>query len=229
MVKATRGNSEFTPFFESFLILSLVNNQIKWAIYPPDVSGKPTDFDGRRDIQGMDVDLKMTICFHVLLLVSTFMEEYKRLEKRAVDTKDNKLQIALETLEPAVSRIREWDKGIGRVRNFFLAHPYRDGSKRFLSMKEIFADPSVPTSFGQMLTLGKYANLVVQGLATLYPSEAKQCWDWQESEDFKSEPRGITNFAEANEELRKTNKEMVDRIRAKGLRIGNPRTGEWLK
>jgi hypothetical protein len=205
-----------------------MNNQIRWAIYPPDALGNPTDFDGRRDFAGMDDDLKMTICFHALLLVSTFMEEYKRLEKIATATKDERLRITLETLEPAISRIREWDKGLSRVRNLLLAHPLRDGSKRFVRMKEIFADPSVPTSFAQMLTLGKYANLVVQGLATLYPSEAKQCWDWQESEDFKSEPRGITNFAEANEELKKTNKEIVDRIRAKGLRMGNPKTGKWL-
>jgi hypothetical protein len=177
----------------------------------------------------MDTDLKMTICFHVLLLVSTFMEEYKRLEKIAVNSTDNKLQSVLDALNPAIKRIRDWDKGINKVRNLVLAHPLRDGSRRFVRMKQIFEDPLVPTSFVQMLTLGKYANLVVQGLATLYPSEAKQCWDWQEAEDFKSESRGFTNFAEANSELKKVNKEIVDMIRLKGLRIGNPKTGEWLR
>lgn len=228
MVKATAGNSGFTPFFESFVILCQMNNQIRWAIYPPSSLGKPTDFEGRRDFKGMDDDFKMTICFHVLSLVSTFMEEFVRLEKLAIDTTDERLQAALETLEPATNRIREWDKGLKIIRNQFLSHPLRDGSRRYVTPKEIMTDKSIPTNFVHMLTLGKFANLIVQGLATLYPSEAKQCWEWQESQDFKSEPRDISNFAEAEVELKKTNKEIVDRIRAKRLRIGDPKTGEWL-
>lgn len=225
MIKATAGEPKFTPFFESFLILSLMNNQIRWVIYPPEASGNPTDFDGHREFLDMDDDLKQTLCLHALLLVSSFMEEYKRLEKLA--KKDDYLLTVLEVLEPATNRIKEWSVGLQKVRNHYLAHPLRDGSKRFITKKELFADPSVPTSYAQMLTLGKYANLVVQGLATLYPAEAKQCWGWQESQDFKSEPRGITNFTEANRELKRVNDEMVAKIRTKGLRIGNPKTGEW--
>jgi len=57
MTKSTKCDSRFTPFFESFLVLSLVNNQIRWAIYPPDALGNPTDFDGSRDFARMGLIL----------------------------------------------------------------------------------------------------------------------------------------------------------------------------
>ena len=104
MSKGTAGNSGFTPFVESFSILCQITNQIRWAIYTPgEILDKHTDFKGSRDLLSMDDDLKKTICLHVMLLVSTFMEEFKRLEKLAIVTKDERLQAALETLEPATN------------------------------------------------------------------------------------------------------------------------------
>jgi hypothetical protein len=228
MDKIDSGNLRLTPFVESFLILCQMNNQIHWALYPPESVGNATDFVGRRDFKNMDDDLKMTICFHVLILVSSFMEEYARLEKLAKTTNDKRLQISLETLEPALHRIKEWDKGLSKVRNFVLAHPFRDGSKKYVTRKVIFADPLVPTNFAQMLAFGKYANLVVQGIAILYPVEAKQCWDWQELEDFKSEPRGIASIGAVEDELKIVNDEIIAKIKVKKLRMGNPVTGEWI-
>ena len=90
-MKETNGTVLLTPLQESLLILAGLNKQLKWAlntIVPKD--------------RIKDENLKFTVSNHIYILLCSFLEEWKFLEKLG---RDENLQTILKIASPAVNRM----------------------------------------------------------------------------------------------------------------------------
>ena len=141
---------ELSSLQQSIRIIMDIGSQIQWAI-----NGLLEDKS-----RFSDERLQKTVCFHTLLLVWEFNEEWKIIENMSKD--DERLRMTLSVISPAFRQIRKWGKGLDRIRNQFIAHSrHRDKQGNFVPIKEIWEDPKVPTAFAEMVFLGSLAELAM--------------------------------------------------------------------
>ena len=119
----------FSPLEESLLILYGLNSQLKAALQP---------LVPEKNIR--NEDLKFTVCDHIQILLSSFLNEWKTFEGLG---QDQKIRNTLKITSPALYRLRIW-KGLTKVRSKLLAHGHRDKSGAPAWAWDVFDDHDCP-------------------------------------------------------------------------------------
>ncbi len=191
-MEENKPGQDLTLFQQSMRIVMDIVAQIQWA------------YDGiMKEHRIDDEGLKKTICFHIVLLVWEFNNEWRKIESFP-KSKNDELVKALRIISPAIHRIRIWGDGLDLVRNQFLGHPsHRDNKGKFIPIRAIFENPKVPTSFGEMLLLGKLAEIAMTWLCRLNPEDYKVCTRWLESQGKVEISKGVRTTDEIRVEISK--------------------------
>jgi hypothetical protein len=100
-----------------------------------------------------DDDLKFTATNHLMILVSSFLDEWKRLEGLGFDPDVRK---TLDTAKPAVNRIRQW-RGISRLRSSMLAHGFRQKDGSLTQIAELLQPGRAPVRYAEQVLLAECA------------------------------------------------------------------------
>lgn len=192
--------ANLTSLQESILILASITAQIEWAI---------SSF--KKKEQFMDDDLKRTVCNHIQILICSYLEEWKRLERLGDDEEVRK---TLYCAEPAISRLKRWT-GLHKVRSQFLVHPQRDrrGRGKFISNFEIYSRYNVPTAYAETIALGTYA---IQASYVLLNKRHRRDYELTKHllrpEEFPA--RGFRTLGEVEAESRRVAEEITQRLRS---------------
>ena len=131
---------------DSLLVLAALKNQLESALRTV-----------KRYIH--DDDLKFTVANHILIVVSSFLEEWQRFESLGSDPT---VRRTLDIAKPAIERIRRW-KGITRLRSSALAHGFRQRDKTLTQLGPLFQAQRAPSAYAEQLLLGE---LAVYAIAT---------------------------------------------------------------
>ncbi|MFC7300795.1 hypothetical protein [Cognatiluteimonas weifangensis] len=146
-----------------------------------------------------DQEAKTCLANYPLILVSSFLQEWQRLERLGSSLEIRRTLIAAE---PATRRIRDW-RGISRARSSMLAHGFRGKDGRLVNPTTLFGPGQVPTTFAGQLLLGE---LAVYAIATAI-SHHKAAGDNALSSlstvwpDEELESCGIDTMAEFEQEI----------------------------
>lgn len=125
---------------EVLLVLAALKNQLEPALRAV-----------KRHLE--DDDLKFSLTNHLLILVSSFLEEWQRLEGLG---RDPSVQKTVQSAKPAVKRIRQW-KGITRLRSSALAHGFRQKDGSLTVMKSLFENNRAPSAYAESILVGECA------------------------------------------------------------------------
>ena len=190
---------KLTSLQESLFLLIWLQKQIRLMLIP---LGK----------KGNDVDnaLKFPIINHVLILICSFLEEWKRLEQLG---SVKKIQIVLEIASPYLGRIRKW-RGLQKVRSSLLAHPHRDKKRKIAFPWKVFSKYECPTEYAEIILLGKCAIRAVKIAYARHHDEYIQAVEEIQRDKEDIERKGIRTEEEVNTELNKLVAEEV-KIREK--------------
>ena len=133
---------ELTPIQESILCLTSIRKLLEKALKIQITEDRITD-----------EDLKFIVYNYILILISSFIDEWERVEGMG-----NNLQIreTLKDASPAIDQIRKW-KGLKKIRNQLLAHSYRDNNGDFIPAWESFSKYSAPTNYAEAFLSGNCA------------------------------------------------------------------------
>ena len=155
-----------TPIEESLLILTAVRNAIEKAVLVfYDVGGN--NLASRTDRFDDDA-LKFTMQNHLQILISSFLEEWRRFSSLGGDNLE--VRETGRQVKPAMDRFRGW-KDLQSVRSKLLAHPYRDKSGKILFPWDVLRDHQAPTTLAETLLLGFCAIMVVDRVRARHASE----------------------------------------------------------
>lgn len=128
------------PLQETLLVLTALKDQLEPAL---------TATKRHRH----DDEVKFTICNHILILVSSFLEEWQRFERLGQDASVRK---TIDSARPAAARIREW-QGISRLRSSALVHGFRQRDGALTKLEPLFKPGRAPTTYAEQLLLGELA------------------------------------------------------------------------
>lgn len=97
-------------------------------------------------------DLRFTVANHLLTLVSSFLDEWRRF-KALNDASASK---TILTAAPAVERIQQWT-GIYELRSSALAHGFRKKDRSLVHMSDLFGQKVAPTTYAEQILLAECA------------------------------------------------------------------------
>lgn len=187
-----------SPLQESILALVGIDNQILYALKSIQAEG------GIKD-----EDLKFTVCNHILILLCSFLEEWRRLERLGAN---NEIRKTLYIASPAVTRVRRW-KGLKGVRSQLLAHSHRTSDGKLVAAWEAFNRFSAPTAYAEIIVLGSCARKATYVVLMRHAEDYKLALTLVESERRKIETKGVRKVDEINAELEKVNQQIAQRLR----------------
>lgn len=156
-----------------------------------------------------DHEAKASLANYLLVLVASFDQEWRRLEKLG----DNaEVRHTLRVASPALKRIRAW-RGLHRLRSSMLAHGFRDKKGRLVNTSVLFGPGEAPTHFAGQVLLGELAVYAI-ATAICHHSSVRDCalkkliaiWP-----DEESGPSGITTMAEFEGEIQSVRSEMFSK------------------
>ncbi|MDZ5631892.1 hypothetical protein [Janthinobacterium sp. GMG1] len=131
---------ELTNLQESLLVFAGLKNQLEPALRT--VKRYP-----------LDDELKFTVTSHLLILVSSFLEEWRRFSGLGCDESVRK---TLRSASPAIKRISQW-KGIRTLRSTVLAHPFRQKDGSLTIVESLYENNLVSSEYAESILLGECA------------------------------------------------------------------------
>jgi hypothetical protein len=189
--------SGLTPLQESILILLGIKNQIEVAL---------KSIRSKERVQ--DEGLKFTVCNHIQILVCSFLEEWRRLERLGVKSE---IQKTLKIASPAIDRIKQW-RGLDKVRSQLLAHPQRDSDGNFVPPWRTFASYSAPTTYAETILLG---NCVIKATSVVLKRHAKEyrlAFAMVQSRAEDIADKGIKTVGDVKTELERIDSQIAERF-----------------
>lgn len=163
-----------------------------------------------------DKELIRTISFHILLQVWKFKEEWKYIQ-RSLAKDDKNLQKILGIISPAIERIMRCEDALDDFRNKFLAHSRAREGGDYVPAFELLNHPKMPTTYAEMIKLGKLAEIAAQWLFNFYPDETKEAWEWLNTNIVEPRPKGVRTLGEVQVELKEIWKEIHKKAKQSGL------------
>ncbi len=145
-----------TPLQQSLVILTAVRNSIERVVLCFYNANGSTH--SRRPDRYSDVNLSFSMQNYLQILLSSFLEEWRRFSSFAKDNPD--VRETLCQVQPAMVRFKP-GKDLRSVRSKMLAHPFRENNGNIVFAWELFRDSDTPTTFAETLLLGFCALMVV--------------------------------------------------------------------
>lgn len=97
-------------------------------------------------------DLKFTVTNYLLILVSSFLDEWRRF--KALD--DASVSKTVLAAEPAIERIQQWP-GIYELRSSALAHGFRKKDRSLVHMGDLYGQDVAPAAYAEQILLAECA------------------------------------------------------------------------
>ena len=191
-------HKELTSFQESILCLTSIRKLLDKALNIQIAEDRITD-----------EDLKFIVCNYVLILVSSFIDEWEMVESMG-----NNLQIreTLKDASPATDRIRKW-KGLKKIRNQLLAHAHRDNNGDFIPAWESFSKYFTPTNYSEVFLLGNCAIKAIYILQMNHKDQLEKTNDYVLKYEKDIARTGIKTNGELKEELAKVDAAILKRVK----------------
>lgn len=144
-----------------------------------------------------DEALRWTIGNYMMMLVSSFDDEWRRLEGLAA--RDATVMKIVKVAGPAVKRIRSW-KNVRLVRNSLIAHP-RDKNGGIPNLSKMMGSGGYPTAFAEQFLVGELAVYAMVTAHTIGSAIHKRALDQLGLEELTIGSFGITSWGEFRSEL----------------------------
>ena len=163
-----------------------------------------------------DTELVRTVCFHVLMQVWKFKQEWKHIQRTLA--KDNEyLQKVLYIVSQAMERIMRCEDALDDFRNKFLAHARSREGGDYVPAFELLRHPKMPTAYAEMLGLGKLAEIAAQWLFNFYPNETKESWEWMDINRVEPRSKGARKLEQVKTDVVQVWGEICERAEQSGL------------
>jgi hypothetical protein len=129
-----------TKIQESLMVFAALKNQIEPAL---------------RVVKRhkLEDDLKFTVTNYLLILVSSFLDEWRRFT--ALDS-DARVSKTIQTAKPAAERIQQWP-GIYELRSSALAHGFRKKDRSLVHISDLFGEGVAPSNYAEQILLAECA------------------------------------------------------------------------
>ena len=188
--------SSMTPLQESLIVLTGLKNMLERALRSfynmtgSHLSGRP----GRLS----DPFLCFSMQNYLLILLSSFLEEWRRFSSFAKD--DSDVRETLRQVAPAMDRFKGW-KDLRSVRSKLLAHPSRGTDGKVVLAWDVFRTSDAPTTFGEVVLLSLCVLIVIDRVSARH-SQDRTAAERQLLQLDRSVPRkGLTTSGELEAEL----------------------------
>ena len=188
MPSTSSGKTILTRLHNTLLALSAVHSELH-----------SVDRCLPRSAEVDDSDLKFVLSNHILILVCSFLAEWRRFENLG---KEESVRTTLQVAKPFVERIRQWN-GLEKIRSALLAHPIRSEKGELVVACELFQKVNAPTNYAEMWLLGICAMRAVEIAVRRHLKEHEEAVSWHEQVSGVLPQRGIVTLRQLGAELKR--------------------------
>lgn len=163
-LKGKDASSPLTPIQECLWNFNLLHHNIRWASDGLEllmgswlvkaVAAGWTPEKGPLDVPPGTPEffLRETARHHIIILVSSFLEEWGRLQNLRSGRRD--ISKTFKVSAPAIKQIQAWQPALTMYRNLMIAHPYRDQAGRLMLPWDVVKQYPPPGT-GDAIVLGR--------------------------------------------------------------------------
>ena len=158
-------------------------------------------------------ELKFTVCNYLIILVCSFLDEWKRFEGLG---KDPEIETTLRISSPALRRIRIWS-GLHKFRSKILADSSRESSGETVWPWDGFGFYDAPTSYAEIMLLANCSVKSIDIAVSRHNSDYVNAAAVMDKLDKNIVEKGIRNIREISSALKSIDAEIGQNARAAGL------------